>query len=92
MEATGALAHANFGRVNMQSDVQLRGQMQHGRCLKTLAAELGRGRGLAGAGGGGDLVVPVLILMMHAVRRFSFSFSFFHRKQTAIFWPLRDSC
>ncbi len=66
MEATNALAHSHFGRSNMQTQVQLRGEVGYGKCLKTLATEVGKSVELGPAGGSG-LVIPILVLMMHAV-------------------------
>ena len=67
MDATTALAHSHFGRSNIQSEIQLKGQVGYGKCLKTLAQELGKGVELAKEGS--DLIVPILVLMMHAVRQ-----------------------
>ena len=65
LEATKALAQANFGRSNHKPDIELQGVVQYGKCLKSLATELGKGMALAQ--NGKDLLVPILVLMMHAV-------------------------
>ncbi len=64
-EATNAIAHSHFGRSNMLSDVQRRGDVGYGRCLEALRTELSKDV-LARVAGSG-LVVPILVLMMHAV-------------------------
>lgn len=65
LDATKALSQANFGSTNHKTDIELKGSMQYGQCLKTLATELGKGMALVK--GGNQLLVPILILMMHAV-------------------------
>lgn len=65
LDATKALAQANFGRLNHKSDIELEGVVQYGQCLKTLADDLGRCMTLVQ--GAEDLLVPILVLLMHAV-------------------------
>ncbi|KAG4259115.1 hypothetical protein FPRO03_13050 [Fusarium proliferatum] len=43
LDAAKALSEANFGRSNHQRDIELKGIMQYGKCLKTLAGALGSG-------------------------------------------------
>ncbi|KAM5385726.1 hypothetical protein ACJZ2D_000925 [Fusarium nematophilum] len=62
LDATKALSHANFGRSNHKPDIEIKGVVQYGKCLKTLAGVLGNG----GVQGGRDLLVPILVLLMHA--------------------------
>ncbi|KAJ4198727.1 hypothetical protein NW767_008718 [Fusarium falciforme] len=60
LDATKALSQANFGKSNHQSGIELKGVIQYGKCLESLAQELGSSCGR-------DLLVPILVLMMHAV-------------------------
>lgn len=60
LDATKALSQANFGKSNHQSDIELKGVIQYGKCLESLAQELGSSCGR-------DLLVPILVLLMHAV-------------------------
>ncbi|WKT50562.1 hypothetical protein QSH57_015532 [Fusarium oxysporum f. sp. vasinfectum] len=63
LDATKALSEANFGRSNHKPDIELKGVVQYGKCLKTLAGALGSGA----VQGGQHLLVPILVLLMHAV-------------------------
>ncbi|CAM1510073.1 Fc.00g004080.m01.CDS01 [Cosmosporella sp. VM-42] len=81
LDATKALAQANFGRSNHKPDIELQGVVQYGKCLKSLAAELGKGMALAQ--GGQDLLVPILVLMMHAASHTDRTGAMFHLKGIA---------
>jgi hypothetical protein len=63
LDATKALSQANFGRSNHKLDIELKGVVQYGKCLRTLSGALGSGA----VQGGQDLLVPILVLLMHAV-------------------------
>jgi hypothetical protein len=63
LDATKALSEANFGRSNHKPDIELKGVVQYGKCLKTLAGALGSGAVQEGQ----HLLVPILVLLMHAV-------------------------
>ncbi|KAM5361650.1 hypothetical protein ACJA88_014387 [Fusarium oxysporum] len=62
LDATKALSEANFGRSNHKPDIELKGVVQYGKCLKTLAGALGSGAVQEGQ----HLLVPILVLLMHA--------------------------
>ncbi|EWY83117.1 hypothetical protein FOYG_12969 [Fusarium oxysporum NRRL 32931] len=62
LDATKALSEANFGRSNHKPDIELKGVVQYGKCLKTLAGALGS----SAVQGGQHLLVPILVLLMHA--------------------------
>ncbi|RSM19447.1 hypothetical protein CDV31_001607 [Fusarium ambrosium] len=59
LDATKALSQANFGKSNHQSNIELKGVIQYGKCLESLAQELGSSCGR-------ELLVPILVLLMHA--------------------------
>ncbi|KAK7430697.1 hypothetical protein QQZ08_002741 [Neonectria magnoliae] len=65
LDATKALAQANFGRLNHKADIELEGMVQYGKCLGTLAADLGKCMSMVQRAQ--ELLVPILVLMMHAV-------------------------
>ncbi|KAF4468718.1 Transcriptional regulatory moc3 [Fusarium albosuccineum] len=79
LDATRALSEANFGRSNHQPDIELKGVVQYGKCLKTLAMELESGI----AHGGRDLLVPILVLMMHAASHADQTGAVFHLRGLA---------
>ncbi|KPM44513.1 hypothetical protein AK830_g2026 [Neonectria ditissima] len=64
LDATKALAQGNLGRLNHKADIELAGVVQYGKCLGTLAADLGKRMSMAQ--GAQELLVPILVLMMHA--------------------------
>jgi hypothetical protein len=69
LDATRALAQANFGRANRQNQIAVQGALLYGRCLRRMAGEL-NGLQLSGASGSAsELLVPMLVFMMHAVSR-----------------------
>ncbi|KAI5456629.1 hypothetical protein BGZ63DRAFT_417610 [Mariannaea sp. PMI_226] len=78
LNATKALSHANFGRSNHKSDIELEGSIQYGKCLKRLATELGRGPELVKDGN--QLLVPILLLIMHAASNSDRTGAIFHLK------------
>ncbi|KAF7555111.1 hypothetical protein G7Z17_g2456 [Cylindrodendrum hubeiense] len=78
LDATKALAKANFGRLNHKSDIELEGVTQYGQCLKTLAADLGKSMTSVQ-----DLLVPILVLMMHAASHVDRIGAMFHLKGIA---------
>lgn len=65
LDATKALAQANFGRMNHKADIELEGVVQYGKCLGTLAADLGKCMSMVQRVQ--ELLVPILVLLMHAV-------------------------
>ncbi|KAH6961972.1 hypothetical protein BKA56DRAFT_598155 [Ilyonectria sp. MPI-CAGE-AT-0026] len=81
LDATKALAQANFGRLNHKSDIELEGVVQYGQCLKTLADDLGRCMTLVQ--GAEDLLVPILVLLMHAASHADRTGAMFHLKGIA---------
>lgn len=65
LDAAKALAEANFGRSNHQTDLEVQGMTLYGKSLKSLASSL------AGNDGNGgqprDLLVTILLLLMQSV-------------------------
>ena len=66
LDSVKALSYSTFGKSNRLVDVELKGSVHYGRCLRTLAKELRDGTVVSDRGKG-DLLVPILVLMMHAV-------------------------
>ncbi|KAH7109522.1 hypothetical protein EDB81DRAFT_704630 [Dactylonectria macrodidyma] len=81
LDATKALAQANFGRLNHKSDIELKGVVKYGNCLKMLAADLGRC--MVMVEGSQDLLVPILVLMMQAASQADRIGAMFHLKGIA---------
>lgn len=75
-DATKALSQANFGRTNHKTDIELEGSVQYGKCLTTLATELGKGTALVKDGN--QLLIPILILLMHAASKCDRTGAIFH--------------
>ncbi|KAF5688792.1 transcriptional regulatory moc3 [Fusarium circinatum] len=63
LDATKALSRANFGRSNHKSDIELKGIVQYGKCLSTLAGALGSNTTQRRQ----ELLIPILVLLMHSV-------------------------
>ncbi|KIL84046.1 transcriptional regulatory protein moc3 [Fusarium avenaceum] len=79
LNATEALSQANFGRSNHKPDIELKGVVQYGNCLRTLAVVLDSGA----VQGGQDLLVPILVLLMHAASNADQTGAVFHLRALA---------
>ncbi|KAI0018993.1 hypothetical protein F4780DRAFT_470565 [Xylariomycetidae sp. FL0641] len=81
LEAAKALSQFNFGLCNKLKEVELKGAMLYGKCLRIMASKLGNDRALAQ--GRQDLLVPILLLMMIASIQADKAAAVYHLKAVA---------
>ncbi|KAK6843056.1 hypothetical protein PG995_002064 [Apiospora arundinis] len=80
-DAATALSQNSFGRVNRTREVELKGVVKYGNCLRILADELGSVTQLSCKGP--ELVVAVLILMIYTSMQADRAAAVFHLKGIA---------
>jgi len=71
LDSIKALSWSTFGKSAKLADMQYKGSVQYGKCLRMLAQEMevGSEKAVAKKGLDGSLVVPILLLLMHAVSK-----------------------